>query len=150
MAGRWSARPIQAALLRAFIFLAPIAASIAFVYVISRVVRAPTSSWLLFLLWWVALAGLATGVLLVSDWLSRRLLPLAALLKLSLVFPDRVPSRFRTALRAGTVATLQERIARASTSAREGTPTEAAERLLELVAALDRHDKLTRGHAERV
>jgi hypothetical protein len=110
----------------------------------------PTSSFELFLLWWIALSGLATGVLVLGDRLSRRVLPLVALLKLSLVFPDRAPSRFRTALRAGTVQSLQQRIADASAAAREGTPVEAAERLLELVAALDRHDHVTRGHAERV
>jgi putative nucleotidyltransferase with HDIG domain len=149
-AERWSARPLEAACVRAFAFLAPIALSIAFVHIVSRVVPAPTSSWWLFLLWWGLLSGLATGVLVGADRLSRRLLPLAALLKLSLVFPDRAPSRFRTALRAGTVETLEQRIDKASAARRDGGPTEAAERLLELVAALDAHDKLTRGHAERV
>ena len=149
-AGRWSARPLQAACVRAFVFLAPIALSIAFVHIVSRVVPAPTSSWWLFLLWWGLLSGLATGVLMGADRLSRRLLPLVALLKLSLVFPDRAPSRFRTALRAGTVETLEQRIAKASAAGRDGEPIEAAERLLELVAALDFHDELTRGHAERV
>jgi putative nucleotidyltransferase with HDIG domain len=149
-AERWSARPLQAACVRAFAFLAPIAVSIAFVHIVSRAVPAPTSSWWLFLLWWGLLSGLATGVLVGADRLSRRLLPLAALLKLSLVFPDRAPSRFRTALRAGTVETLEQRIDKASAAGRDGGPMEAAERLLELVAALDAHDKLTRGHAERV
>jgi hypothetical protein len=110
----------------------------------------PTSSFWLFLLWWVGLSALATAVLVLGDRLSRKALPLVALLKLSLVFPDRAPSRLRTALRAGTVQSLQQRIADASAAARAGTPVEAAERLLELVAALDVHDHVTRGHAERV
>jgi putative nucleotidyltransferase with HDIG domain len=110
----------------------------------------PTSSFALFLLWWIALSALATGVLVLGDRLSRKALPLVALLRLSLIFPDRAPSRFRTALRAGTVQSLEERIADAAAAARSGTPVEAAERLLELVAALDIHDHVTRGHAERV
>jgi hypothetical protein len=148
--GRWSGRPVQAALVRAFVFLVPIGVSIAFVHLASRVVEVPTSSLWLFLLWWLAISALATGILVVVDRLSRRLLPLATLLKLALVFPDRAPSRFRTALRAGTVETLEERIAKARTASRGATPIEAAQRLLELVGALDLHDKLTRGHAERV
>ena len=68
----------------------------------------------------------------------------------SLVFPDEAPSRFRLALRSGTVEELQERLR----GLREAEPTDqpqaAAEILLQLVAALDVHDKVTRGHAERV
>ena len=81
--------------------------------------------------------------------LSRRLLPLAALMRLSLVFPDSAPSSFRTALRTGTVATLEERL----TATRQGdthrTPIGPAQLLLELVAHLHEHDPLTRGHSER-
>jgi hypothetical protein len=147
---RWSARPLQAALLRTFAFLAPIAASILFVQLASRLVAAPRESFWLHVGWWVLLTGAATGVLVLVDRLSRRLLPLAALYRLSLVFPDRAPSRFRVAMRSGSVATLEERVDRARRGTRETTPVEAAERLLALVAALDVHDRLTRGHSERV
>jgi hypothetical protein len=147
---RWTARPVQAGLLRAVVLAAPLAAAVVFVHFASRVVRPPTSSLWLFLGWWLGLGVLATLVLTVVDGASRRLLPLVALLKLSLIFPDEVPSRFKAALRAGSVDTLEQRLrlmreARAATTARE-----AAERLLALVAALDRHDRLTRGHSERV
>ena len=46
-------------------------------------------------LWWLALSALGSVVLLIVDRAARRLLPLAALLRLSLVFPDAAPSRFR-------------------------------------------------------
>jgi HD-GYP domain-containing protein (c-di-GMP phosphodiesterase class II) len=147
---RWAARPVWAALIRAFAFVVPIAASIVFVNVASRLVPMPTSSFWLFLTWWILLSAAATGVLLLVDQLARRLLPLAALFKLSLVFPDRAPSRFETAMGTGTVATLEQRIAEAKEQGQTATPVEAAQRLLGLVATLDQHDKLTRGHCERV
>ena len=147
---RWSARPLQAVLLRGVAMLTPLAASIAFVHLASRAVPAPAGAFWLFASWWVLMTAAATVVLLVIERVSRRLLPLAALFKLSLVFPDRAPSRFRVALRTGDVTTLGERIARAKRGAHEETPVEAAQRLLELVAALDVHDRLTRGHSERV
>ena len=89
-------------------------------------------------------------VLIGIDRVARRLLPLVALYKLSLVFPDAAPSRFRAALRANTVETLEQRVARAKALNDRSTPVEAAERLLSLVAELDSHDRLTRGHSERV
>ena len=53
----------------------------------------------------------ATAILFVLERVARRLLPLAALLKLSLVFPDQAPSRFKTALRTGTVRQLEQHVA---------------------------------------
>jgi hypothetical protein len=47
----------------------------------------------------IAVCSLAA--LAVADAWARRFLPLATLLQLSLVFPDRTPSRFRTALKNG-------------------------------------------------
>ena len=81
---------------------------------------------------------------------TRRLLPLAALYKVSLLFPDHAPSRFRTAMRTNTVGSLEERIAQARAGGQEATPVEAAEQLLGFVAELNVHDRLTRGHSERV
>ena len=147
---RWQPRPGFAALLRAFVLIAPIAASVAFVHVASQIIGPPSGSWLVHVTWWVGLSAAATIVLIGIDRLTRRLLPLAALLKLALVFPDEAPSRFRTALGAGTTAELEERLAGARAGAEAETPVEAAERLLGYVAELSAHDKVTRGHSERV
>ena len=147
---RWQAKPVWAAVIRIVAFLVPIVASIVFVNLASRAVAMPTSSLWLFLAWWIGLSAAATGVLLGVDQLARRLLPLAALFKLSLVFPDRAPSRFETARRTGTVESLEERLAEATKAGKTATPVEAAKELLSLVALLDQHDKLTRGHCERV
>ena len=147
---RWEPRPAVAALLRAFVLIAPIAASVAFVHFAGQIIGPPSGSALGHVAWWVGLSAGATVVLVGIDRLTRRLLPLAALLKLALVFPDEAPSRFRTALRAGTTAELEGRVERARASGDAGTPVEAAERLLGFVAALNVHDRVTRGHSERV
>ncbi len=146
---RWEARPVSAAALRTAVFVAPIVASMAYVYVASHVVPKPAER-PFFIAWWLGLSATATLVVIGIDKVTRRLLPLAALFKLSLVFPDRAPSRFGTAMRTGTVETLEERLTGAHEEHAIETPTEAAERLLRLVAALDRHDRITRGHSERV
>jgi hypothetical protein len=90
------------------------------------------------------LTSLATGRL------ARRLLPLAALLRLSLVFPDRTPSRFRIALRSGTAGQLRRQVAQVREHGVGDDVNAAAETVLVLAAALNAHDPLTRGHSERV
>ncbi|HJU49050.1 MAG TPA: Ig-like domain-containing protein [Gaiellaceae bacterium] len=146
----WRPRPFQAALVRILAFVVPVAASIGFVRVVGTLVSPPADSFWLFIGWWCCLTAAATVVLVLVGRVTRRLLPLATLLKLSLVFPDEAPSRFKTALRSGTTDTLEERIAAARSGRPDETPVEAAQRLLTLVSALDAHDALTRGHSERV
>lgn len=147
---RWQARRGPATLLRAFILLAPIVCSLLLVRVFSQLLPVPTDSLFLYVVWWFGISGAATGGLILVDRVVRRLLPLSALLKLSLVFPDQAPSRFRTALAAGGVESLEDRLREARSSDVDETPAEAAQRLLVLVSALDAHDRLTRGHADRV
>jgi HD-GYP domain-containing protein (c-di-GMP phosphodiesterase class II) len=149
-AARWAARPIHAAFLRAVVFATPILGSIVFVHFASTLVPVPTSSFLLFASWWVGMSAAATVVLIAIDRVSRRLLPLVALYKLSLVFPDAAPSRFKLALRTNTVESLEDRIASARSDGANTTPVDAAERLLALVSELNEHDRLTRGHSDRV
>jgi hypothetical protein len=149
-ADRWSAHRAQAFAVRAIVYLGPIVASIVFVHFAGKAVPAPLSSLWLFLAWWFGLSIAATGVLWSIDRMTRRLLPLAALLQLSLVFPDEAPSRFKVAFKAGDVDRLEARLAAKDAAAHAATPSEAAERLLELVAALNIHDPLTRGHCDRV
>jgi putative nucleotidyltransferase with HDIG domain len=146
----WQARPSFALLLRLVAWCSPIAVSVAVVYGASRALPPPEGHGLRYVEWWLALSATATVALVAAGRLVRRLLPLAALMRLSLVFPDGAPSRFRMALRSGTTATLEERLAHARGLSAEGTPAESAQLLLELVALLDVHDRLTRGHSERV
>ncbi|MGH3132893.1 MAG: HD-GYP domain-containing protein, partial [Gaiellaceae bacterium] len=147
---RWSAHPWRARGVRVLVYALPIAVSLAFVYLATSIVRAPTSSLWVFLLWWFAISLMATAVVSVVYGISRRLLPLGALLGLSLVFPDEAPSRFQLALRSGTVETLEARLRSMRRTHEAPSVQEAAEILLQLVGALDVHDAITRGHAERV
>jgi hypothetical protein len=145
LARRWLARG-----LRLLIYALPIAGSLAFVRLATLITGVPTGSLSIFLFWWLAISLLATAVVSAVFTLTRRLLPLGALLGLSLVFPDEAPSRFRLALRSGTVESLEERLRVAREADEPPTAQEAAEILLQLVAALNVHDRITRGHAERV
>ena len=147
---RWEGRPWVAGLLRAFVLLAPIVASVSFVHLASQLVGPPSGSTLLHVAWWVGLSALATVVLIGIDRLTRRLLPLAALLKLALVFPDEAPSRFRTALERRHDRRSRGAPRRGAAGVEGETPVEAAQRLLGFVAALSAHDHVTRGHSERV
>ena len=72
------------------------------------------------------------------------------LFSLTLAFPDQAPSRFKIAMRIGTTLQLRKIVADARAGRVGDTPAEAAEKLLELVGALSVHDRLTRGHSERV
>src|SRR5436309_10585078 len=99
--GRWRRRRGLALCVRLLAVAAP---------VVLAVGLAALGHWLVVLfgfelpwaLWWTVVSLVVMAGLFVGDRLARRLLPLAAFLQLSLVFPDRAPSRFRLALRAST------------------------------------------------
>jgi putative nucleotidyltransferase with HDIG domain len=146
---RWRSRPILAWAVRAVALLAPLVAAALATSLITHNVQRPARGWPL--AGWVVLAvGAPALVLVIAARAARRLLPVAALLRLSLVFPDRAPGRFSLALRAGTARHLEARIAEARGAGDHDDPSVAARRILELLAALGDHDRLTRGHCERV
>ena len=145
---RWTSRPFAAAVINGFVLVVPLAVSVPMGLQASRLLPSP-SGWGI-VPWGLAVLAVSLLACHLTDKLARRLLPLAALLRLSLVFPDRVPSRFAVALRAGTTRRLQERIASASRDGIEAEPHRAAATLLTLVAALAAHEPKTRGHSERV
>jgi HD domain len=147
---RWSAHPWRARSLKLLVYGLPIVGSLAVVHVATSLTGVPTGSLAVFLLWWFGISVVATAVVSVIYAVSRRLLPLGALLELSLVFPDEAPSRFKLALRSGTVESLEERLVLMQRAGEALTAQESAEILLRLTASLDVHDKITRGHAERV
>jgi HD-GYP domain-containing protein (c-di-GMP phosphodiesterase class II) len=96
----------------------------------------------------LALLGATTGHLVSKQ--SRKLLPLAALLKMTLAFPDRAPSRMALALRIGSSKQRQIAIEQFRNGGLSDDPQAAAEHVIGLVATLHKHDRLTRGHVERV
>ncbi|HYA44558.1 MAG TPA: HD-GYP domain-containing protein, partial [Acidimicrobiales bacterium] len=146
----WAAHRWWARAMRAVVFGLPVAVALGTSYVASRLFPEPAGlAWAA--AWWVGLLAMSTGMLVVVERQARHLMPLATLLKLSLVFPDRVPSRWRTAMRIGATSQLERRLAEAKAGGRPGeTLSQAATRVLELAAALSVHDRATRGHAERV
>ena len=146
---RWSARPVLSAIIRTIAFVVPLALSTGFAMAASAALP-PASSQPAQIAGWIVTAFASTGVLMVADRAARRLLPLAALMNLSIVFPDQAPSRYKVARSAAGVRNLQARLERARRLGEEDEPSRAAAVILELVTSLQRHDRRTRGHSERV
>ena len=146
---RWQAHPRLALVLRVCIALLPVLLSVTLSLTAAHYYppyRLGLNKWL----WWVLVGGLSTVVLLGSDRVVRRLLPLTALLKMTLIFPDNAPSRFRLAMRTGTTKQLEKLVEKSRMDGVVTTEIDRASTMLELVAALSVHDHLTRGHCERV
>src|SRR5262245_56210868 len=103
---RWKPRRGLALLVSGCSIAIPLLAATAAVELVTRLVpRRDTFG--LFAAWLIVLCGVATIVLRGVDRAARRLLPLAAMLRLSLVFPDHAPSRFSLALKCGTGRSLE-------------------------------------------
>ncbi len=146
---RWIGRPWAARAVRSLSYLVPFAASIAVAFVLSSYIPAAPNL-AIGILRWAGIASVSTVVLVLTDRVARRILPLSALLNLTLAFPDQAPSRFRIAIRSGTTRQLEHRLREAADGDLGETANQAAVRLLELVGMLAIHDRLTRGHSERV
>ena len=148
-ADRWAQRPVATWCVRTVAVMTPIAASIAAGVGVSRALPASGS---------VGAQVVRVGLVLASSLAvfyvvgrgARRLLPLAMLLRLSLVFPDQAPSRFGIALRASNPRRLQEWARVQATAGGAHGAAEQAETVLTLIVALGAHDRRTRGHSERV
>ncbi|MBA2752217.1 MAG: HD domain-containing protein [Actinobacteria bacterium] len=148
-AGRWVGHPWRAVLVRIVVLVVPLVAAVTSATIASRMLPAPAGA-IGTALWWSGIIAASTLTLVLVERQARRLLPLATLYKLTLLFPDRAPSRFGVALRAGTVRNLEERLAQGRREGVGRDPSQAAANTLVLVAALSRHDRRTRGHSERV
>jgi HD-GYP domain-containing protein (c-di-GMP phosphodiesterase class II) len=146
---QWQRRPVLSLLVRAAVVIVPAAVGIAAGAVLSRILPRPTgfaATALSFAM--VSLVMLITIIAL--ERAGRRLLPLAALLNLSLLFPDRAPKRFAVARRVGKPRDLQRQLQEARDKGVTGGDVTHMQLVLELVAALSVHDRQTRGHSERV
>ena len=101
-------------------------------------------------LWLVIEVACATLVLILATRLGRALIPMTTLLRLTLYFPDRAPSRLAVAMRHYSPHVLQSKDSPRGRR-RQGLPEDDyAARILGLVAAIGEHDQLTRSHSERV
>ncbi|WP_421733616.1 HD domain-containing phosphohydrolase [Cellulomonas sp.] len=146
--GVWKGRPLVAGAVRMLIAAIPVALSVgtglAAVHWLPPS-RLGVSTWV----WLLIEISCATAVLVLATRLCRRFLPLTTLLRLTLYFPDRAPSRLAVAMSHYSPDALQARLA---VFGRRGPRPEGehAARILSLVAAISDHDQLTRGHSERV
>jgi HD-GYP domain-containing protein (c-di-GMP phosphodiesterase class II) len=142
---RWDAHPVLAWWVRVAVLLVPLAVSLAVALLVIAVLPDP-DGFGQHVLWWAAVVVAAYGAALLVDRYARRALPLAVLLRLSLVFPDQAPSRLRTARRTS-LREIEQQVAELHDTEE---PSQAARTLVSLVGALGLHDKRTRGHSERV
>ncbi|HEX6261257.1 MAG TPA: HD-GYP domain-containing protein [Actinomycetota bacterium] len=145
----WRSHGPASFLVRALVLLVPVGAGVATAILVGSVLPLPAAG-ADDVVWWVLVLGSSTLAALLTDHLARKLLPLAVLLKLTLVFPDRAPSRFALARAAGSVRSLERRVREARERGVGDVPARAAETVLVLIAALGAHDRRTRGHSERV
>lgn len=145
---RWRSRPFTAFLIRAAIIGVPVAAATGAGVLVGEALGHPErpTAWLVWVVS-VATAGLVTGI--TAERVTRRYAPLAMLVRLSLIFPDQAPSRFRLALRASSSKRLHEWIDAETHGARDVSECHA-DTILTLALALNVHDRRTRGHSERV
>lgn len=145
---RWTSRVWQARLLRFLIFMAPVLAAVGAAIVAAQFLpQADTTIGII--IWWASLLGIATSTMLLVDRLARRALPLAILMQLTMLFPDKAPTRMKMVRLAGSTKRLEERLDDAR-EAGDDDVVSNAENVLALAGALNVHDRLTRGHAERV
>lgn len=144
----WRRRPVLSRLLRLAVFIVPLALSLGAAIVVSehlpRIIDAGSA-----VLWIVVIVAVSLATLILLERAARRLLPLAALLDISLLFPDRAPARFAVARRSGRQSDLQASL-REARSAGQLDEVSRMRTVMELVLALSVHDRATRGHSERV
>ena len=143
----WAASPMAARGVRAVAFVAPIAAGWGAVRLSSALIY-PAPAGLAIIAWVIHAIAVSSVAATITDRGTRRFLPLATLLGMTLTFPDQAPSRYRLALRTGTVHRLQAQLADCHGLGQDAQ--QAAETALQLIAVLGHHERLTRGHTERV
>ena len=147
--GEWKSRRAVSVVIRVLIVLVPIAVSVVAGIVVGHLL--PRPRWLPYrLLWWAVVFATSALAYWGTDRLVHRLLPLAALLELSLLFPGEVPRRLSVALRAGSVKHLPVLLEEAQRAGVENDPDRVAKAIVTLVGALSTHHKPTRRHSERV
>ena len=140
---RWRAHPWVARVIQLVIVAVPLAAGYGATVACVRLMHSQLgqSHW-----WLLAPASVSITACVAVERLTRKLLPLAALLKLSMLFPDRAPTRYKVARQAFNVRSLRDKLATSPAS----DASSAAEAALALITALTSHDRRTRGHCERV
>lgn len=146
---RWTSHPWIARILRVSIVLVPLLLSFAFTLAAGRYASADDlamNRWI----WIFVVFVLANMLLWALRSAANRLMPLVALMKLTLVFPDNAPSRTRTALRTSNSRTMLRNMEEDRARGAITGETVNGDYLVQLLKEVNDHDRLTRGHSERV
>ena len=139
--GVWRSKPVLTVLVRLAQYGVPLLVGTALARLVVGILAGHTSP----LVTAAFSIVVAVAASLAVSRVTMRLAPLAVLLQMTMIFPDRAPSRLKVARRSTSATEL-----RALLDSRDASAHEAAVTMLALVTALGRHDKHTRGHSERV
>lgn len=123
----------------------PVAVAVAIAFAFTRLLPTPEAAWSR-VAWLAGVTVACSAVAWPVQRLFRRLLPLAALLELSIRFPGPAPNRWAVAREAMSISHLKM----LAGGPPDSSPARAAGTILALVASLGRHDRITRGHSDRV
>lgn len=145
----WQARPWVARFIRGLVVAGPIVLAGFAALLAHQLVPVPDNS-VAAIMRMLAIMALSTATIWGSDRVARRLLPLAVLMQLSLIFPDQAPSRIKAALKGGSSRRLERMVDQTRREGLDRDPGVAARQVVELIGALGDHDRRTRGHSERV
>jgi response regulator RpfG family c-di-GMP phosphodiesterase len=139
--GVWRSKPVLAVLARLVQYGVPLLVGTGLARVVVRLLAGHAAPLV------TATFSIAAAIVtsLAVSRVTMRLAPLAVLLQMTMIFPDRAPSRLKVARRSTSATEL-----RALLDSHDASAHEAAVTMLALVTALSRHDKHTRGHSERV
>ena len=147
-ANEWKPRPLAAQAVALALRGGPIVVSILAGLITARLL--PRVSGWLWIGWVVAVVGASQAALVIGEKAARRLLPLSTMLRFSLAFPDQAPSRMGAALRSGNTERTRRDVLNATKNGLPADRQQALETALAMVAELNRHDRGTRGHSEKV
>lgn len=143
----WRPSPRRAALIRFLALLLPVVAAVIASSVAASIIGRPAGL-ALRLAWWVAIIAIGVAAATLARPVMQRLVPIGYVYRLGLTFPDHAPNRFSLAVRRTPTRELARRVAAGEPIG--NTPQEAAEHMVALLSRLTVHDRLTRGHCERV
>ncbi|MGH1493720.1 MAG: Ig-like domain-containing protein [Acidimicrobiales bacterium] len=146
---QWESHPLVARCLRLLIWVAPLATAVTFSTVAAKLAppeRLGMNRWI----WILAVFAIANLLLSIMRRLIERLTPLVALMKLTLVFPDQAPSRAKATLRKSSSRSMLREMEAARESGEQSGEVLYGDYLVQLLTEVNEHDRLTRGHSERV
>ncbi len=146
---RWTARPRLSQFVRFTIIATPVILSVLFTIFMGRAFP-PEELGMGRWTWVAAVFIMANLLLFVLGRLARRLTPLVGLMKLTLVFPDHAPSRSKALLRQSNSRSMLRAIDAAKLRGDDSEKTLHSDYLVQLLSDINKHDRLTRGHSERV